>query len=457
METEDTTSVLKNRGFLNLWINQILVQLSYNCLNFALLVWVYHLNNSSFAVALMLVAVYLPSVIFGLFAGVLVDITDRKKIIMVINLFLALCFLSLIVLKGSFAAILGIVFLVNSLVQFYVPAESSAMPLICRRSQLLTANSLFSITLFGAFLAGFGIAGPLISFLSINFVFGFGAGLLFLAFLLSFLFPTITSELDPLGKKLVSAIDKKDPVQVYEVAVREISNTFNLIKGKIPVTASLFILASVQVVIAVLGALIPSFFERTLKINVTDASLILVLPLGVGMVLGGILLSKYGHLLPKRTLVSSGIVVSGLLFFTMGVSPLIAPLIEYIPMEKTLSFIERLPLSSILVAGSFLLGLSLVSIVVPSQTALQEYSPEKDRGKVYAALSVLMSALTLAPILLAGISADYFGVGPIFIAMGGTIALLGLLALKPDFYFSRKQLPLKIRQFLGLGHWKRVK
>lgn len=449
----DTPSVLKNRGFINLWINQILVQLSYNCLNFALLVWVYHLTDSSLAVSVMLFAVYLPSVIFGLFAGVLVDIIDRKKIIMIINLLLALCFLSLIIFKGSFLAILAVVFLVNSLVQFYVPAESSAIPLICKRNQLLSANSLFSITLFGAFLAGFGIAGPIINMFSIDYVFGFGAVLLFLGFLLSFLFPSIKSDLDFSGKKLVNALENRKIKQIGEVGIREIKNTYYLIKGRVPVTASLFILASIQVVIAVLGALIPSFFEKTLKINATDASFILVLPLGAGMVLGGIMLSRWGHLFPKRTIVSSGISIAGLLFFTLGVAPLLAPVIEYLPMEKTLSFLERMPLSSILIIGSFLLGLSMVSIVVPSQTALQEYSPEKDRGKVYAALSVLMAALTLVPVILAGILADYFGVGPIFIAMGGTIALLGLLAIKPDFYFSNKQLPLKFRRFLGLGHW----
>ena len=167
MENDSTVAITKNRGFINLWINQILVQLSYNCLNFGLLVWVYHLTNSSLAVSLMLFSVYFPSVIFGLFAGVLVDITDRKKIIMLINLLLALCFISLIFLKASLFAILVIVFLVNSLVQFYVPAESSAIPLICRRNQLLSANSLLSITLFGAFLGGFGIAGPIINVLSI--------------------------------------------------------------------------------------------------------------------------------------------------------------------------------------------------------------------------------------------------------------------------------------------------
>lgn len=457
MDKETPASIIKNRGFINLWVNQILVQLSYNSLNFGLLVWVYHLTRSSTAVSLMLFSVYLPSVIFGLFAGVFVDIIDRKKIIMVINLLLAVCFLSLIPLKESFIGILGVVFLVNSLVQFYVPAESSAIPLICSRNQLLTANSLFSITLFGAFLAGFGIAGPLISMFNIDFVFVFGVILLATAFFLSFFFPPIISELDPLGKKLVNAIDKRNIPQVFEVGVREMKNTFYLIKGRVPVTASLFILASVQVAIAVLGALIPSFFYEVLGKDPAEASYFLILPLGIGMVLGGVLLSRWGHLLPKRTIVSGGITVAGLLFFSLGVVPLFSPFFKYLFTQGPLPFTSQMHLATFLIAGSFLLGLSMVSIVVPSQTALQEYSPERDRGKVYAALSVLMSALTLIPVLLSGVLADNFGVGPIFIAMGGTIALLGLLAIKPDFYFSRKQLPLRVRQFLGLGHWKKLK
>ena len=445
MDTDSPASIIKNKGFLNLWVNQILVQLSYNCLNFGLLVWVYQLTQSSTAVSLMLFSVYLPSVIFGLFAGVFVDITDRKKIIMIINILLAVCFLSLIFFKGSFLAILVIVFLVNSLVQFYVPAESSAIPLICHRNQLLAANSLFSITLFASFLGGFAITGPIISFLDINYVFGLGGVFLLVAFFLSFLFPSIRSELDPLSKKLVSAIDEKNIIQISKVGIKEIKNTFYLIKGRIPVTASLFILASVQVAIAILGTLIPSFFDQVLGRNPAEASFILILPLGIGMVLGGILLSRWGHLLPKRTIVSGGIIVGGLLFFSVGVAPLITP------------FVYSSPLVMSLVVGSFLLGLSMVSIVVPSQTALQEYSPERDRGKVYAALSVLMSALTLIPVLLAGVMADNFGVGPIFIAMGGTVALLGFLAIKPDFYFSKQQLPLKMRRFLGAGHWKKLR
>ncbi|MBI2022899.1 MFS transporter [Candidatus Daviesbacteria bacterium] len=103
-------SVIRSSGFSNLWINQILVQLSYNALNFSLVIWVYHLTNSNTAVAALLFAIYLPAVIFGLFAGVLIDITDRKKIILSINLLMAIAFFCLIYFKASYPAILVITF-----------------------------------------------------------------------------------------------------------------------------------------------------------------------------------------------------------------------------------------------------------------------------------------------------------------------------------------------------------
>src|SRR5260221_13605543 len=113
--TSSFTSVLKNPGFLNLWINQILVQLCYNSLNFALIIWVYKLTEVNLAVAGLLVAIYLPAVLFGLFAGVLVDITDKKRIILAIDFILAILFFLLIPAKNSYPLILTITFLINTL------------------------------------------------------------------------------------------------------------------------------------------------------------------------------------------------------------------------------------------------------------------------------------------------------------------------------------------------------
>ncbi len=449
------SEVIRHRGFLNLWINQILVQLSYNSLNFALIVWVFRLTDSTTAVSALLFAVYLPAVILGLIAGVLVDITDRKKIIMVINILLALCFLSLIWLKTSFPAVLVIAFLVNAMAQFYVPAESSAIPLIVSKRQLLVANSLFSTTLFASFLIGFGISGPLLQNLGIDFVFLSGGALLLAAFFLSFSFPSIVGKTDNEGRELAKALKNNDLITTIGIVKAEVNQTFGLIRGKFAVLTSLFLLSSIQVAIGVLGVLVPSFFEKTIQINATDASYILVIPLGIGMVLGGLLIGKFGYKYPKRRIVSVAILIAGLLLFTVGIAPLVAPAVKYFPKPRPLPFTYQPSLATVLTVGSFLLGMTMVSVVVPSQTVLQENTPEEDRGKVYAVLGVLMSAMTLIPVLLTGILADLFGPMPIFIAMGGTVALLGLLAIKPNFYFDEEHLPYTVREFLGLGHWKK--
>ncbi len=446
--------VIQNRGFLNLWVNQILVQLSYNALNFTLIIWVFKLTDSTTAVSALLFAVYLPAVIFGLFSGVLVDLLDRKKIIMFIDFFLALFFFSLIYFKFSYPAILMIAFFINALGQFYAPAEASAIPLVVKKHQLITANSLFSATLYTSFLLGFGLAGPLINHLGINFVFVFGGLLLTLAFLFSLGFPSIKAVPDIQGRKLLLALRKGNFGQVKDVGMYEIIETLKLIRGKLPVLSSIMILAGVQVVIGVLAVLISSFLEKSLQIKATDASYILIIPLALGIVTGGIVLGKFGQSLVRRKLVSKGVLIGGLLFFLMGIAPIISPAIRYFRHPRPLPFFYQPSLSQILMVGSFLLGIAMVSILVPSQTVLQENTQDKDRGKVFSTLGVAMSGLSLIPVLLSGILADIFGAAPIFAGLGVVITLIGLFGLKPNLFFTKKELPFKMREFLGLGHWE---
>lgn len=449
------SSLLRNRGFLNLWTNQILVQLAYNSLNFALIIWVFKLLDSNTAVSFLIFAIYLPAVIFGLFAGIFVDLLDRKKIIIATNLFLVLLFFSLIFFKGYFLVILTVAFLVNTLAQFYMPSESSAIPIIVKKEQLFLANSLFSTTLFTSFLLGFGLSGPLINMFNIDTVFWLGGVLLIVAFILSFKLPSITTKPNKSSIKLIKAWLNKDIKEFKQLGEQEVKETLTLIRGKLPVLVSIGILSGVQAVIAVTGVIIPAFLERALQINATDGSFILVAPLGLGMIVGGVLVGKYGYLIPRRRLASIAIILGGLLLFTVGAAPLFSPAIQYLPKPRPLPFTYQPPLSTILIIGSFLLGISLVSTIIPSQTVLQENTPEQSRGKVFSVLGTFMSALALIPALIAGIVADGIGTTSIFIALGGTIAILGLLGLKPDFFFEERHLSFRVRQFLGLGHWRK--
>ena len=456
MQSESFSQVLKNPGFLNLWINQILVQLAYNSLNFALIIWVFRLTDSNIAVSTLLFAIYLPAVLFGLFAGVLVDVTDKKKVIMAIDLSLAVLFFSLIFFKWYYWAILIVAFLVNALAQFYNPSESSAIPLIVKKEQLLMANSLFSTTLFSSFLIGFALAGPMLTHFGINWVFGFGAITLSLAFLLSFRLSPIVSLADAQGKRLITALTERNLSAIKQVGFAEMKQTMGLIRKKLALSFSILILGGVQVVIGILAVLLPSFFERVLQIKATDASQVIIIPLGLGMILGGFLIGKTGYKFARRAIVSRAIFVAGLLFFIVGIAPLISPVIKYFPkVHRPLPFFYQPPLSSVLIFGSFLLGVAMVSIVIPSQTILQENTPEQDRGKVFSVLGTMMAGMSLLPVLLAGILADLFGPTSIFIGMGGIIVLIGLFAIKPDFYFAENHLSFNLKEFLGLGHWRK--
>lgn len=448
------TSVFATRGFLNLWINQVLVQLSYNALNFALIIWVFRLTDSNTAVSALLFAIYLPAVVFGLFSGVLVDVIDRRKIIRMVNLFLCTLIFSLIYVKGSLPAILLVTFLINALAQFYTPAEASAIPIVVKKNQLIAANAIFSATLYTCFLLGFGLAGPLISNLGINTIFALGGVILFIAFLLSLMFPPIKSTPDLEGKKLIAALGSRKYSEIKRIGMFEITETIRLIRGKLPVLTSIMILAGVQMVVGILAVLMPGFLEKALQIKATDASYILVVPLGLGIVAGGIILGRFGYSFIRRRLVARGILLGGLLFFLMGISPLISPAIRYFSHPRPLPFFYQPPLSKILVAGSFLLGIAMVSILVPSQTVLQENTPKEDRGKVFSVLGVAMSGLALVPILLSGILADIFGATPIFISLGVIIICLGLFGLKPSLFFKKEHLSFRVREFLGMGHWE---
>lgn len=453
-EKPSMTSVITNPGFLNLWVNQILVQLSFNALNFALIIWVFKLTDSSIAVALLLISISLPAVLLGLFSGIIVDITDRRKIIMVIDFALSLLFFSMIFLKGNLLALLGITFLINTAAQLYSPAEASAIPIIVKRKQLLSANSVFSATLYSCFLLGFGLAGPLINHMGINFIFAAGGVLLGAAFLLSLSFPSIKTIPDKEGKRLVAALSVKHYSEIWRIGASEIKETLRLIKGKLAVLTSIVILAGVQMVIGVLAVLSPGFLEKSLQIKATDASYVLIIPLGLGIVTGGLLLGKFGQNFIRRRLVSKSILLGGLLLFLVGVAPLVSPAIRYFQSPRPVAFFYQPPLSKVLVAGSFLIGIILVSVLIPSQTVLQENTPEEDRGKVFAVLGVAMAGLSLGPVLLSGLLADIFGTTPIFIGLGSVVILVGLFGLKPSLFFKKEHLSYRVREFLGMGHWE---
>ncbi len=449
-------SVIANRGFRFLWFNQILVQLAYNTLNFALIIWVFKLTNSNLAVSILILSIYLPSFIFGLLAGVYIDVADRRKIILWINGLLVVGFFSFIFIKESYLLILLNSFFINSLSQFFMPVESSSIPLLIERKKLLTANSLFSITLYGSFMVGFSLAGPILAFFGINTLFIFGGTLLILAWILSQNLPVIQI---PQKQRSKARLSFKNFRKLTIFALAEIKFTLNAIRGKLNVVSAIGILAAVQGVIGILAVLISPYMEKVLRIHATDSSYVLMLPLGLGMVIGAFATGRFAVKLPKRLLIIPAIITVGVLFILMGVIPVIGELIRSTDFTSRIMhprFFFRVPTVSLIFAlGAFLMGVATVLIIIPAQTILQENTNEKIRAKVSSVLAVLMNLFAAIPVILTGAFSDLFGVIPIFITIGTLIFLTGLVASRPAIFFGENHLPFRLREFLGLGHWEK--
>jgi MFS family permease len=462
MDEKPTFSdVLANTGFKILWLNQILVQLAYNTVNFALIIWVFKLTDSSFAVSALILSMYLPAALFGIFAGVFVDITDRRKIIQWIDGLLAISFFLFIFIKGSFPLILLNTLFINSLAQFFVPAEGSSIPLLVPKRQLLLANSLFSLTLYGSFMVGFAVAGPILNFFGINYAFGAGVIAMIIGFFVTQLLPEI--KVGHMSKKYANFISLSNLENMFLLTVSETKKTYSFIRGKISVLVSIIILSSVQGVIGVLAVVMSAYMEKVLRIHATDASYFLMIPLGLGMVTGAYLIGKFGHDKPRRKMVVPAMLLAGSIFIMAGLVPIIAQFVQSADLpalpEKIRHpryFFKAPSLSLFFAAGAFILGLAAVTIIIPSQTVLQESTNEKIRGKIFSVLAVMMNVISIIPVVLSGALADLFGPAPIFVGVGLFIFVCGALAMWPHVFFKEHQLSKKMKEFLGLGHWRKT-
>jgi MFS family permease len=153
--------LLAVRDFRRLWLSHVVSSFGDALTNLALLILTQRLTGSTAAVATTAVAVALPQLLFGLFAGVLVDRWDRKKVMIASDL--ARAFLVLGFLAVSTPDLMWLLYVV-AFVQASIgtldnPARSAVLPQIVGKDELLAANSFFQSTIIVVGVAGTATAG----------------------------------------------------------------------------------------------------------------------------------------------------------------------------------------------------------------------------------------------------------------------------------------------------------
>ncbi len=149
------------RDYRRLWTGQAVSNFGDALTNLALLLTAQRLTGSTAAVATTAIAVALPTLLFGVVAGAYVDRWNRKRVMIVSDLFrtsFVLLFL-FVTTPDRMWVLYTVAFIQAALGTFFNPARSAFLPRIVGTERLLAANSFSQMTQIVAGLAGTAVAG----------------------------------------------------------------------------------------------------------------------------------------------------------------------------------------------------------------------------------------------------------------------------------------------------------
>jgi MFS family permease len=154
-------ALFRIRDYRLLWTGQAVSNFGDALTNLALLLTAQRLTGSTAAVATTAIAVALPTLLFGMVAGAYVDRWNRKRVMVVSDLFrtsFVLLFL-LVTTPDMMWLLYTVAFIQAALGTFFNPAKSALVPRIVPQDQLLSANSVSQMTQIVFGLIGTAIAG----------------------------------------------------------------------------------------------------------------------------------------------------------------------------------------------------------------------------------------------------------------------------------------------------------
>lgn len=431
----DTTglfrNVLGNRSFVLLWLAQLISQIGFNAANYGVLTTVATITKGSTIMSgLAIISFTLPAVPFSLLAGVYVDYLDKRLVLWVSNALRAIATLLLVVAlvwnPNTVIFLFLLNFLISMITQFFMPAESSAIPLLVGKENLVPALSLFNITLNIAQAIGFLVLGRLVVgfFSDFHLNLGFtsatvtpsnmlfvivGVGYLLCTLLILAIAPTrLQSHFNHRSQPLPKSPGK----EMWSIVQRDVKGTWEFVRKDKRLFLALMQVSYIGILLLVIGELAPNFVQRILGLPSYDLT-ILFAPAGVGLVLGGLLMPLVARYFKKSLIIALGSVLTA------------AGLILLPASQAALRYVPLLHPWSLFIVGvlSFVLGLALDMVNIPAQTVMQERAPEEDRGRVLSFQFMLNNAGSIPVLLFAGLISDTLGIDTVMYWLGGAILL----------------------------------
>ncbi|MEN6619431.1 MAG: MFS transporter [Rikenellaceae bacterium] len=432
------------RVFAIIWTGQLFSTLSSSVVSFAIIFWLSVQTGSAGVLAMATIASLLPQLVLGLFTGVLIDRWDRKRTMIIADLYIALLTAVMAVLFYMGSAEIGYIYALLVLRSigsaFHTPAMEASVPLLAPATELMYVaginNMIFSVST----IAAPALAAIFVSTLSMTWILMFDVvgALIACGSLLFVHIPNPgdrkTEEWEVLSEKGLDkevsvgyGVGTKAVVNIYQSAKEELSlpeNTkstqteFRRFFGELnqglheilkrPGLMWLFfftIFASLAMVpISTLFPLmtLSHFAGDTYKMSIVEIAW------GVGMLIGGGLMSLPKFNFNKVLLINTMYVILGLTFACSG----------FLPLEGFYLFVGFTLVGGI--AGAIFWGAFTVLLQTNLDSAVL--------GRVFSIHNSLIMIPAMFSLMVTGYIADTIGITNAFIIAGVILVLIGLIS-----------------------------
>jgi MFS family permease len=423
--SEDGASALAvfgNRPFLILWLSQVATQVGGNMVLYGLTVLIFTASGSNSAVSVLLISFLAPAVLFGALAGVYVDRFDRRLVLVATSLVRAGLFVLLAFAGPNVGVILVLTLAVSIATTFFAPAELSVIPFVVPRGQLTAANGVFTLTLNAAFAVGYTLLGPLVVTIAGPTLL---IGVVAILYLVSAALCWTLAPAPPLP--LPAGHDTlHDAEAAVGSVVGQLREGIAYVRANPTVAWALTYLGVAASIVGVLGALGPGFAVHVLNLTSKDF-VVVVLPLGLGVVAGVLLVNLIRTVVPRRRTIEIGLVTLGVCLVLITIANPISQLLQRVSAAQPVVDASALvSVLAVVVAIAFVAGVAYAAVAIPAQTELQEVIPEDVRGRVFGILNTLVSIASFLPIIVAGVVSEAVGTAPVLLAAAGLVGLSGI-------------------------------
>ena len=359
------------------------------------IIWlILDITNSEKLTGLIAMTTYLPAIFFGLFAGALIDMYSKTKVMAIAQTMQAIAVIGIpifILFNIKVAWIIMILaFFHNGFSLPFVPAFNSYIPTQVKKEKLLEANSIANIAWQSAVFIGPIVAAYFLTIIPVEYL-----------FYITVICYLVTAILIINAPKEKPKNEKENIGSIIEKTYQGLGYLFNdktlLFIIILTILSNLFVMGP-----GIVG--IPILVKIGLGGSASNFAICEAV-VGLGMLLGTAFVYKFGDRFTHGKLFLTGLFIDGASFC-----------LYY--------FIENMFQMYIL---SFCHGIGIPLLIISRVSIMQKNIPEELLGRIFSIISISIISMAAVSSGIIGFASDVFDIQTIFLLFGTGAGLCGIV------------------------------